>query len=85
MRYRVHSTKVKSGSWYPTKAETIAAFERSCKRAKIAPPKHYPPTVSGDLVTNNDTAYPRRSCAAGVREDHGWVYVEVRNDFMVRT
>ena len=28
MHYRVPSAKVKSGRWYPTQAEAIAAFER---------------------------------------------------------
>jgi len=52
VHYRVHSTKVKKCErWYPTKAQAIAAFERACKKAGIAPPLHYPPTVSGDSGT----------------------------------
>ena len=48
MLYCVHSAKVKCDRWYPTKAEAIAAFERKRKRAGIAPPLKYPPSVSGD-------------------------------------
>jgi hypothetical protein len=70
MHYRVHSTKVKSERWYETKAEAIAAFERSCKRACIAPPLRYPPSVSGDSITTNDIAYPRRTYAAAMRDGH---------------
>jgi len=60
VQYRVHSTQVESVRWYPTKAEAIAAFERNCKRLGIAPPHRYPPSVSGDSITINDMAYPRR-------------------------
>jgi hypothetical protein len=70
MHYRVHSTKVKPGGWYPTKAGAIAAFERACKRKGISPPERYPPGVSGDSITNNDIAYPRHTSAAGMREGH---------------
>ena len=45
MHYRVRSTKVNTGRWYPTKQEAIAAFEPKCRRAGIAPPLKYPPTV----------------------------------------
>ena len=76
MRYRVHSTKVKPGHWYPTKAEAIAAFERQCKRLGISPPTQYPPRLSGDSITKNGIAYPRSTCAAGMRDGHGWVYVD---------
>ena len=61
-------------------AEAIAAFERACKRLAISPPAQYPPSVSGDSITNNDIAYPRCRSAAGVRDGHGWVYVDARND-----
>ena len=54
----------------------MAAFERKCKRAGIQPPEPYPLGVSGDDVTNNDSAYPRRTCACGLRDGHDWVYVE---------
>jgi hypothetical protein len=67
MQYRVHSTNVKCERWYPTEAEAIAAFEHASKRAGIEPPLHYPPSVSGDSITNNDIAYPRSTCAAGTR------------------
>ena len=80
LHYRVHSTKVKCLHWYPTQAEAIAVFERKCKRACIAPPLRYPPSVSGDSITTNDIAYLRRTCAAGMREGHGLVYVDARND-----
>ena len=66
--------------WHPTRTEAIDAFERKCKRAGIRPPERYPPGVSGDSITNNDVAYPRRKCAAGMRGEHGTVYVEARND-----
>ena len=85
MHYRIHSTKVKSRGWYPTKTEAIAAFERGCKRVGIAPPLHYPPSVSGDSITNSNIAYLRSPWATEVREGHGWVYFEARNDFMGRT
>ena len=70
--------------WYPTRAEAIAAFERACKRKGLAPPLPYPPGASGDSITTNDIAYPRSTCAAGLREGHGTMYVEARSDFMVR-
>ena len=82
MHYRVHSTKVKCLSWYPTRAQAIAAFESKCKRMGIAPPECYPPGASGDSITTNELAYPRRTCAAGMREGHGWVSVDTRNDFL---
>lgn len=84
MYYRVRSRKVKCGEWYPTKTEAIEAFERQCKRQGIAPPFHYPPGVSGDSIITNDGACPRSTCAAGLREGHGWVYVESRNDVLLR-
>ena len=80
LHYRVHSTMVKSERWYGTRAEAIAAFEQKCKRARIAPPRQYPPRVSGDFVTSNSIAYPCRRSARGVREGHGWVYVDARSD-----
>ena len=80
VHYRVHSTKVKCQRWYPTKAEAIAAFERQCQRAGIAPPLRYPPTVRGDCASTNDVAYPRCRSAAGMRDGHGSVYVDARND-----
>ena len=84
VQYRVHSTKVKRGRWYPTKAQAIAAFERNCKRLGISPPKYYPPAVSGDAVTDNHVAYPHYICAVGVRDGHGCVYVEATNDVEVQ-
>jgi hypothetical protein len=80
MHYRVHSTMVKCLRWYPTTTEAIAAFERKCEQAGIAPPERYPPGVRGDSITNNDIAYPRRTSARGVRDGHGWVYVDARID-----
>ena len=62
----------------------IAAFERACTRAGIPPPERYPPEVSGDSITTKELAYPRRTCAAGMREDHGWVCVDTRNDLLPR-
>ena len=83
MHYRVYSTMVKKCErWYSTKAEAVAAFERACKRKGIAPPLCYPPGVSGDSITTNELAYPRSTCAAGVREGHGTLYIEVRNDVL---
>ena len=73
MHYRVHSTKVKCLRWYPTKTEAITAFERQSKRPGIAPPARYSPSGSGDSITTNALAYPRSTCAAGLREGHGWV------------
>ena len=43
---------------YPTKAEAIAAFERSSKRKGIAPPLRYPSDVSGACLTDNHIDYP---------------------------
>ena len=80
MHYRVHSTNVKYGSWYPTKAGAIAGFEQKYKRARIAPPRQYPPRVGGDFVTSNSIAYPHRRSARGLREGHGTMYVDARND-----
>lgn len=84
MHYRVHSTKVKCLRWYPTRTEAIAAFEQACKQAGIQPPELYPPSASGDSITTNELAYPRRTCAAGMREGHGWVCVDTRNDLSPR-
>lgn len=84
MHYRVHSEKVKCRSWYPTRGTAIAALKRACKEAGIAPPERYPPSVSGDTVTRIDLAYPRRIWAAGMRDGHGWVYVDTRNDLLPR-
>ena len=50
----------------------------------IQPPERYPPGVSGDSITTNGLAYPRRTSAPGVRDGHGWVYVDARNDVTVR-
>ena len=77
---RVHGTIIASLRWYPTKGEAITAFERKCKRAGVQPPKRYPPGVSGDSITRNDLAYPRSTCAMGMRDGHGWVYVDARED-----
>ena len=38
------------------------------------------PTHRVTDVTNNDIAYPRSTCAMGMRVGHGWVCVEARND-----
>ena len=84
MHYRVHSTKVKCLRWYPTRGEAIAAFELACKRKGIPPPECYPPGVSGDSITTNELADPRRTSAAGMREGHGWVCVDTRNDLLPR-
>ena len=65
LHYRVHSKKVKSDRWYPTKAEAIPAFERKCKPAGIQPPLPYPLSVNGDSITNNLIAYPRYRRAVG--------------------
>ena len=43
---------------YPTKAQAIAAVERSSKRAGLVPPERYPPGVSGDSVTNKRHRLP---------------------------
>ena len=75
---------VKCLRWYPTNVQASAAFERACKRAGISPPLHYPPGASGDSITSNDLAYPRRSCAAGMRDGHGWGCVDTRNDLLQR-
>ena len=84
MHYRVHSTLVKKCErWYPTKAEAIAAFERTCNRAGIRPPDRYPPSVSGDCIMTNEIAYPPSTSAMGVRDGHGCVYVEASNDVEV--
>ena len=80
MHYRVYSMKVKCGSWYPTWAEAIAAFERASRRAGIPSPLCYPPGASGDSITTNELAYPRCRSAAGMRDGHGCVYVDARND-----
>ena len=79
MYYRVHSTKVKVKCWYRTKAEAIAAFDRQAKRAG-APPLDYPPTISGDSITTSDIAYPAGTRAAGMRNGHGCVYVDDKNE-----
>lgn len=84
VHYRVHSEKVKCYRWSPSRGTAIAAFERACKQAGIAPPLNYPPASSDDKITRNDLAYPRHTCVAGVREGHGCVYVETRNDVKVR-
>ena len=59
-------------------------FERNCKRSAVSPPLRYPPSVSGDSITNNDIAYPRYRSAAVVREGHGCMYVDARNDVEAR-
>ena len=71
MHYRAHSTKVKCFRWY---------FECASKRAGLVPPERYPHSVSGDSITTTDLAYPRRTCAAGLREVHGTVCVKARNN-----
>ena len=37
------------------------------------------PSVSGDTIMTNDIAYPGHNSARGVREGHGYVYVDARN------
>lgn len=32
-------------------------------------------------ITSNELAYPRRTSADGMRDGHGWVYVDTRNDW----
>ena len=83
VHYRVRSIKVKCERWYPTRAQAIAAFESKCKRVGIPPPECYPPGASGDSITTG-LAYPRRICAAGLREGHDWVCVDTRNDLLPR-
>ena len=78
MIYQVSSSKVRIRRWFDTREEAIAAFEHQCKQLGLTPPLHYPPAVSGDTVEDNGIAYPPRTCAAGVRDGHGYVYVEKR-------
>ena len=78
MIYQVSSSKVPIKRWFESREEAIAAFEHQCKHLGITPPLHYPPAVSGDTVEDNGIAYPPRTCAAGVRDGHGYVYVEKR-------
>ena len=51
---------------------------------KTSPPERYPPGVSGDSITNNDIAYPGHTSATAMREGHGMVYVDARNDVGMR-
>jgi hypothetical protein len=76
--YQVSSSKVRIRRWFDTREEAIAAFEHQCKHLGLTPPLHYPPAVSGDTVEDNGIAYPPRTYAAGVRDGHGYVYVEQR-------
>lgn len=41
------------------------------------------PSVSGDTIMTNDIAYPGHNSARGVREGHGYVYVDARNKELV--
>ena len=79
MIYQVSSSKVRIRRWFDTREEAIAAFEHQCKQLGLAPPLHYPPAVSGDTVEDNGIAYPRRTCAVGARDGHGYVFVESRD------
>jgi hypothetical protein len=47
--------------------------------ASPLPPLDYPPAVIGNTVEDNGIAYPRRTQAKGLRDGHGYVYVEKRN------
>jgi hypothetical protein len=77
--YQVSSSKVRIERWYESREEAIAAFERKCKRLGLTPPLSYPPGQSGDAVSDNLTTYTRRTCATGVRNGHGFVFVQKRN------
>jgi hypothetical protein len=77
--YQVSSSKVRIKRWFESTEEAIAAFEHQCKHLGLTPPLHYPPAVSGDTVEDNGIAYPHRTCAAGVRDGHGYVFVERRD------
>jgi hypothetical protein len=73
--YQVSSSKVHIERWFNGRKEAIAAFERECKRLGLTSPSHYLPAVSGDTFSDDRTAYPPRSCAAGRRDGHGYVFV----------
>jgi hypothetical protein len=77
--YQVSSSKVRIDRWYESREEAIKAFERQCKKLGIAPPLSYPPGKSGDAVSDNRTGEPRRTCATGARNGHGYVFVQKRN------
>jgi hypothetical protein len=77
--YEVSSSKVRIERWFESREDAIAAFERKCKRLGIPAPLHYPPGQSGDCVSSNLLAYPRRTCATRLRDGHGYVFVEKRN------
>jgi hypothetical protein len=77
--YQVSSSKVRIVRWFESREEAIAAFERKCKRLGIPAPLHYPLGVSGDCVSSNLLAYLHRTWAAGVRDGHGYVFVEKRH------
>ena len=79
MIYQVSSSKVRILRWFESREEAIVAFERKCKRLGIAPPEYYPPGISGDSISDNLIAYSRRTWAAGVRDGHGYVFVEKKN------
>ena len=79
MIYQVSSSKVRIVRWFDTQEEAIAAFEHRCKQVGLEPPLDYPPAVKGDTVEDNGIAYPRRTQARGLRDGHGYVYVEKRN------
>jgi len=78
--YQVSSPKVRIERWFSSREEAIQAFERACKRLGIAPPLAYPPGVSGDSVSDNLVAYPRRISAQGRRAGHGYMFVQKRNN-----
>jgi len=78
--YQVTSSKVRIERWFANREEAIAAFERKCKRLGLTPPLSYPPGVSGDVFQDNRIAYPRWTWAARVRDGHGYVLVERRNE-----
>jgi hypothetical protein len=71
--YKISSSKVCSIHWFDTREEAIAASEPMSKQIGLSPPLHYPPAVSGDTLEDNGIAYPRRTCAAGLRDGHGYV------------
>ena len=78
MIYQVSSSKVRIVRWFDTQA-AIAAFEHQCKQVGLEPPLDSPPAVRGDTAEDNGIAYPRRTQARGLRDGHGYVYVEKRN------
>jgi hypothetical protein len=74
--YQVSSSKVRIKRWFKSGEEATAACERECWRIGLAPPSDYPPAVSGDTVEDNGIAH---TCATGVRDGHGYVFVESRD------